>query len=138
MFTIFFPRSYFFMTTTKQMWREDGGKEWNKMRSNTHDVILSSLICVFCADAWSLQWFHFFFKWVSVLLLVPLPHACRSFFPSVCRCVCRPYVCQIRCTCECVCLCTEFAGHLFSASHPRHPINCVHVWKNIPFYINIF
>lgn len=125
----FFSSFVFFYDNNKKIWRErvreEGGDGENKMRSNTHDVILSSFICVFCADAWSLQWFHFFFKWVSVMLLLPL------HMPTVC-------VWNIRS----MCMCTVFAGHLFFLAPLPRPqflhINCVHVWKNIPYYINIF
>lgn len=128
MFTIFFFVRIFY-DNNKKIWRErvreEGGDGENKMRSNTHDVTLSSFICVFCADAWSLQWFHFFFKWVSVMLLLPL------HMPTVC-------VWNIRS----MCVCTVFAGHLFFLAPLPRPrflhINCVHVWKNIPYYINIF
>lgn len=35
------------------LWRKKNGKQ-NKTSSNTHDVTLSSFICVFCADTWPL------------------------------------------------------------------------------------
>lgn len=110
------------------------------MRSNTHDVTLSSFICVFFADAWSLQWFHFSsngfpFVRCSLLLLYIQVSFLLSFF--LCRCMAT----------VCVCEHAKFAGHLFFFAvlftHTLALCN-VHSYRlcarleNIPYYINIF